>query len=153
MLTENGRYKLFAGSSSEDIRLETEIQVKGENIPLRDDSFEAQYFDSADGIKIFWLKNIGRYCIRVCEWTGVAVYEDVNFKDKKNLVITASSFMKDEVINADICGEKIQININVSDGFDDFSEYSVRLPENLPDSGKIVFFMPSDTELLNVKLS
>ncbi len=153
MLTENGRYKLFAGSSSEDIRLETEIQVKGENIPLRDDSFEAQYFDSADGIKIFRLKNIERYCIRVCEWTGVAVYEDVNFKDKKNLVITASSFMKNETINIDVCGEKIQININVSDGFDDFSEYSVRLPENLPDSGKIVFFMPSDTELLNVKLS
>ena len=69
MMTESGKYILSAGSSSADIRLETEIQVKGSNIPLRDDIFEAQAFDSADGIKIFYSKKLAGHYIRVCGWS------------------------------------------------------------------------------------
>lgn len=153
MLTESGNYILYAGSSSEDIRLQTEIPINSDEIKARDDTFEAQAFDSADGIKIFFSKELEKYYIRVCGWSGYAVYEDVNFRDRKNLVITASSFMKEDIVNADVCGHKIPIKLKASDGYDDFSKYSVQLPENLPDSGKLIFLMPSDTEILDIKLT
>ncbi|MBR6385623.1 MAG: glycoside hydrolase family 3 C-terminal domain-containing protein [Ruminococcus sp.] len=153
MLTENGKYKLFAGSSSADIRLETEIKIKGENIPVREDFFEAQYFDRAEGIKIFYLKNLKKYCIRVCEWFGIAEYNDVNFKGKKTVTVKASSFARENILYIKLFGKELQLNLKASDGYDDFSEYSAQLPENLPDSGKLALFIHADTEILDIKLS
>lgn len=153
MLTESAVYRFMAGGSSADLPLAEEIRIEGADIPLRPDCFEAQSFDVCNGGEIAWSRRLKRQYLKTVGWGCTAIYGGCSFAGKRTVKLTASSYMNDNKLYLDITGIKAEAELHASDGMDDFTEYTVELPQDLPDSGYIVINLPADTCLLDISLA
>ena len=77
---------------------------------------------------------------------------NVCFKGKNKLLVYASSVLGDNVLQLKIVGIKLETKIIASESYDDFSEYIVALPEDLPVIGDIEIGLSESAALLEIKL-
>lgn len=152
MILEGGLYIFMAGSSSENIKLMSELQISGGKPALRGDIIEAQSCDVSSGIRILYSRKLRRHYIKTHGWSSHAVYKDVCFKGKNKLLVYASSVLGDNVLQLKIVGIKLETKIIASESYDDFSEYIVALPEDLPVIGDIEIGLSESAALLEIKL-
>ncbi len=152
MMTEAGTYRFFAGGSSADLPVCSDLAIDGEKPAGRAAEFSAEMFDAASGIRLFYAKELHRHYARTVRWNGNLVYRDVPFSGKKTLVLHASSVFHESAITADCAGEKLEISLQPSLSYDDFRAYSVPLPDGLPDTGTLVISMQEGAALLRIAL-
>lgn len=131
MIVEEGAYTFSAGASSADIRLECTAYVSGERAGIRPSCFESQSFDDYSNITIDFSRRYMKNYIMVKGWNAFVSYGGVDLSGKTELTVTASAYLNDDRITAEIGEHKLEIPVSASDGFDDFSEYTVKLPEGL----------------------
>ncbi|AOZ94108.1 glycoside hydrolase family 3 C-terminal domain-containing protein [Paenibacillus crassostreae] len=106
---ESGGYQLLVGSSSEDIRLDTTVQVTGEAIPHRDltgMTYAENYDDYQDVILDECLE--GRTGVRAVNDQGWVVYHDVEFKK------TVDSL--EMRVSGGIAGGKVELRLGSPEG-------------------------------------
>ena len=152
MLLESGSYIFMAGSSSGNIKLTAELQISGEKTALRGDIIEAQSCDFSSCIRILYSRKLRRHYIKTHGWSSHTVYKDVCFNGKNKLLFYVSSVLGDNVLQLKISGIKLETKIIASESYDDFSEYIVDLPKNLPVIGDIEIELPESAALLEIKL-
>lgn len=152
MEIEKGEYTFFAGTSSKDFRGETTLFIDGYTVKNRTDHFDADSFEESDNVKILYSKNLGRSYVTFTGWGGFVSYGGVEVDGKKQLVIQAQSSVKPANLSIAFGETSRQLTINPSDALDDFSEYFVDIPENLPDVITLKLFLEGDCGLLSLKL-
>jgi len=152
MLTETGIYRFMTGKNSAELSLTAEIEIKGQEIPVRNTSFSADSFDSGENVKICWAKNIKRHYVRTFGWSGTLVYKDVPFGKGKSLIVSVSSVMGETTLNISADSNKYELKVYPSVSFDDFKEYSIELPENISDMGELVLNTGEGAGILEVKI-
>ncbi|MGN0665446.1 MAG: glycoside hydrolase family 3 C-terminal domain-containing protein [Huintestinicola sp.] len=135
MMVESGEYLFYAGASSGDIRSEAVLHIIGEEIGLRDSRFDAECFDSSNNFRISYSVKLKRHYICVKGWGGTALYKGVDLGNKKSLTIYASSVIGKGSITVDFgSGNTASVEVMPSMCYDDFSAYSVDVPENAGDT-------------------
>ena len=131
MIVESGVYSFAAAASSADIRLECELDVRGDSIGIRPARFEAQSFDDYNNIIIDFSRRYMKNYIVVRGWDAFASYSGVDLSGKTELTVTVSAFLNDGTVIVEIGEHRLEMPVFASDGFDDFSEYTLILPEGL----------------------
>ena len=152
MLVEQGVYRFMAGGCSDNLPLAGEAEVSGADIPPRRDSFAAEAFDDYFGIETVWSKRLRRFYVRTNSWNGRAVYDDCPFAEKRQITLSAAAFMGKGTLHLHLADKYAEVQLEPSDGYDDFKEYTVGLPEGLPECGRLTVAMSGDICLLGVEL-
>lgn len=152
MMTEAGTYYFYAGRSSADLRLSAETEVTGTPIPLRCAAFDAQQYDRASGVEIGYCRKLRRHDLRVTGWGGSAEYDGVVFAGAEELCLRAAAIIKCSSIGVALGDTKTELMIDASDSRDDFTEYRMRLPENLPAQGTLKLHLGEGISLLEIAL-
>ncbi len=132
MLTESGTYIFGAGGSSGDIQVTAEVKINGDTITPRKDKFEAQMFDEHSDIRIDYAKDIEKYYIISSGWSAKAVYNDIDFSGKKELVITAGCITGKGKLTIKLGDNALEAEITPSCSYSDTGEYKFALQENIP---------------------
>lgn len=131
MIVEDCLCRFAAGASSEDIRCETELRIKGEKLskrPARFDAVSCEHFNNAE---LLYSKVHKKSYIHVTGWGCKAVYEGIDFSEYKSLSFRASYLMGYGEIPVR-CGDKeIKVALSPSDGYDDVKKYTAELPANI----------------------
>lgn len=152
MITESGIYQFFSGASSAALPLCASLELAGEKPAVRAASFSAELFDSAYGISLFYAKTLHAHYARTMRWNGTLIYGDVPFGGKKRIILRASSIFQEAVLTAECAGQKLEITLQPSLSYDDFTAYSVPLPDGLPETGVLTVSMPQGGSLLDIAL-
>lgn len=152
MITESGRYVFMAGGSSGDLPLMTEAVIAGSTPGIRGVSFAAESFDSADGVRIRWSRRLKRHYLYFSLWYGYSRYGGIVFRDRKYVRITASCLLGNRELKICIGSEEQLITLNGSNGYDDFSDYLIPIPDGVPDTGEITFWTGMGTAILDISL-
>jgi len=131
MFVEGGEYLFMAGRSSGDILLEKSAVIAGESLGRRGGSFAAMTFDEGRDVKIFRDRKSQEDYVRCCHYSGEAVYGGVELCGAKAVRFSASSICGGRDIVIEAGGERLTARLAPSDGYADFAEYEVSLPENI----------------------
>lgn len=132
MIVEQGRYRFWAGASSQDIRLETEVDIPGECIPPRDLSLpiHIKNYDSKDGmhtmLRFSFQKNDWYGCTN--EWGGSFTFANANFAGYTMAELWAAAPCAKAKITI-FAGKEVlgTVEISPSRCMDDFHLYSIPL--------------------------
>lgn len=151
MIVEGGSYTFMVGASCEDIRLTKEIEIKGEGLAARADSFPAMTYDGCRDVKLFWSKTERRNYARCTHYNGTVEYGGLDLAGVKAVRFTASSIMGHKNIELIAGDEKVSVRLSPSDGYADFAEYTVSLPEGVS-GNKLTFFLQQDCGLMDIEL-
>lgn len=153
MRTEPGVYRFYAGGASDRLPLCAELTFGGAPESLRSRCFEAQYYDSASGVRIGFSRELGRHYVKAVGWSAALVYDGVPLRGMRTLTVRAAALTQPGTLSVGICGETCSIPVAPSDGFSDFRAYSVALPQNLPDSGTLRLTVPGGIQILDICVS
>ena len=88
-------------------------------------------FDEGRDIRLFWDRKAQRNYLRCCHYSGEAVYGGVELCGAKAVRFSASSICGGRDIVIEAGGERLTARLAPSDGYADFAEYEVSLPENI----------------------
>lgn len=152
MLVESGIYRFMAGGSSAELPLAGEVEVSGEEIPPRPDGFAADSFDGYFNMETAWSKRLHRHYTRTKGWGGTLIYEDCPFAGKKQLILTAAAYIGSGTLHVHFADKYAQAELSPADGYDDFREYAVELPDGIPESGTLAVSLSGDISLLDLRL-
>ncbi len=152
MMTEGGVYTFLAGRSSADIRAQADLAVEGKKLSLRGSTFNAQSFDKAHGISIFWSRRFSRNYVRGIAWDCGLTYGGIDFTGCTRVKLSAAAVTCDGTIYADICGKKVEISVSASDSFDDFAEYEIAIPEGVSGVGTLEICLPEFMAVMDITI-
>ena len=152
MLLEKGIYRFMAGGCSDTLPLTEEIFVNGEEIPLRGLKFSADSFDGFEKIETVWSKRLHRHYIRADGWGGTVSYGDCPLSNKKYMILTAAACMGSGKLTIDFADKRAEVQLSPADGYDDFRDYKIELPDGLPERSYIAVTMSGDVTLLDIEL-
>ena len=125
MILESGCYTFMAGASSGDIRLECELDISGESIAKRPDSFDANMYDSINDARLFYSKSRGCEYVRATGWEGAVSYSGLDLNGARAVSVLASSVIGQRPLTLK-AGEKVyEAVIPACDSFDDFKEITI----------------------------
>ncbi len=139
MLLESGTYEFMTGASSEDIRQRARLSICAGSIGKRPKRFRANMFDSLEGGRLFWSKDMGCEYVRPKGWSATAVYEGVDLSQAEKLVLRASCIAGQRELTAKIGQKEYVAQIAPSDRFDGFESYEIKID-------------PTDISVLEIKL-
>lgn len=152
-ILEEGTYEFMFGASCKDIRLSDTIFINGEKKMPRGDFFTADSYEKCNNVKIFYSKNLLRNYIRVIKYTGSATYEGVDFRGKSKLIISAQSTVKPSYIKACFGNEiESQVPITVANAFDDFTEYTIDIPNGAEKFNTLTLSTEEYCSILDIKI-
>lgn len=132
MVVEQGTYQFFAGASSADIRLETDVQIPGEVIPPRDLSVPIciKNYDNKDGMEtgLWFSKRQNDWYGCTNDWGGSFTFADAAFEGYTKAEIWASAPCAKATVTI-FAGEEMlgTADILPSRCADDFRQYTVNL--------------------------
>lgn len=152
MITEQGTYVFMAGGSSAELPLRAELFVSGSSISDRGTAFPADSFDRAGGIRICWSEKLRRHYLYCNTWSGYSGYGGTSFRGKKSICITASCLLDNRDLKLRIGPHEADITIAASNSYEDYSEYHIPLPANIPDSGEFVLCMGIGTAVFDIRI-
>lgn len=147
MLTEEGTYRFSAGGSSASLPLSAACEIAGETIPLRGRVISAEHYDSAHSVLICWSRERRCHYLRTRGWGGKAVYAGVPLHDAHALRLSVASPIKPCELTVKLCGMQLQLPVQTSSSTDDFRDYTLPLPEGLPESGTVEIGLPEAVQL------
>lgn len=150
MLTEAGTYRFYAGSSSAVLPVQTSCDIAGETIGLRGHEIAAEAYDAAHSVDIRYSRAARCHYLRTCGWNGTAVYHDVPLAGAKSLRLSVVSPIKECTVHVKACGHELAVTVYPCGGPDDFQDYTVQLPDGLPDSGTVVIILPEAVQLSKI---
>lgn len=153
MITESGKYIFAAGGCSDSLPVTAELDLDREELSLRGDSFEAQSFDKAKGVRIGWDKKTHRQYVYCRGWNGALTYDGIPAAGKKELKITACSVMAPKTVYAEIGDAKLELAVNCGDSRTDFTQYAAQLPAGLADNEKLMLNISEGISLLDIELA
>ena len=152
MILESAEYVFFAGSSSEDIRLSQSIRMKGQSLAKRGSHFSAAMFDKIEGARLFYSAADKSEYVRATGWSGTVVYSGAELSGAKGISFRAGSMLGEREITLKAGDAEFEITLQPSDSFDDFREYTVKLPSNIT-GDEIVFCLKQDTSIIDISIS
>ncbi len=129
MIVEGGEYTFMLGRSSAHITHSRKLNVSGESIASRPESFKAETCDRCENIRIFHSKALAESYVRCIGWSGTAVYEGVSYEGKQAVRLKASSVNGIRKLYMTAGTAKLEADILPSDSYDDFSQYELPLPQ------------------------
>ncbi|MBR6044974.1 MAG: glycoside hydrolase family 3 C-terminal domain-containing protein [Ruminococcus sp.] len=129
MINEAFTCVLMAGSSSEDIRCEYTLPVKGEHIAVRPAEFDAITCDRSFGTTVKYSKKYKKSYLLFRGWPCKAVFEKIPTEGISEITITASSLIGERDIKLTLGDSELTVKIAPSDGYEDFGEYTAKLTE------------------------
>lgn len=123
---ETGTYIIFAGASSQDIRLQEAVQIEGETIPPRTlkSGVRAELYDIETGTEIFTDHMTGETHIRGMQWTNMICFRNVNLTGVSELILRAAAPVTpmDVTVCLDWGGAAAVVHLPACDGYTDFHE-------------------------------
>ncbi len=154
MCVEKGEYELMAGASSEDIRLNALVEVDGEVILPRDFSeyTQAQLYDAENNTEIFIDPRTSESHVRGKAWVNSLTYRNVDFSSCKSISVLAAAVVDEKKISVEISsGQQAEITVKPSDGYTDFSEYTVAL--NAQGNSDLTLSFGENVSIKSIKLN
>ena len=134
MIVEGGVYTFTAGASSNDIRLSFELEVKGEKLAGREDSFAANMFDKCEGGKLFYSKEHKSEYAGAGGWVNIFTYAGLDLAGAKSLTVSAACSVGGRPINIKAGGKDYEVFIKAGNRVDDFNEYEIPLEKAAGDT-------------------
>lgn len=140
---EDGDYTFTVGAHSRDSRLSETVHIHGETVPPRDFSAPVSavtYDDQYELTEQYSLRLRDNYLC--CKgWNGTAIYKNVDLRGCTALHFTAASVIGVRNITLLLNGAFIDnCTIQPGDGYDDFREYTISLPEHCGISELVLCF-------------
>ena len=151
MMLEEGDYCFMAGKSSADMVSENTIHIEGEKPGMRESKFYAAMYDKIDSARLFYSKNELKEYVRITGWKGSVAYTGVDLKAAKRLKFRASSVIGDRKLSVLAGSDEYECEINASDAYDDFKEYTIEL-KNGTAKDELVFVMPQYVGLMDIEV-
>lgn len=124
-ITETAIYKFMAGGNSAELTVYTEVEIVGESLGIRRNSFDSHTFDSSDEIQTLWSRKLKRYYIRTDEWSGTAVYCGIDYTGKSAVKLKISSVLGDKTLYLTIGKNRYTCDIKSTTAYDEFNEYKI----------------------------
>lgn len=152
MLVEDGDYTFYAAASSADIRSECECRVSGEMVGNRPCCFEAQSFDDYNNVIISFSRRLRRHYVTVRGWDAWVKYSGVDLTGRTELVMSISSCVSDEKVRCKVGGHEFEVPVSASDGYDDFAEYTAKLPDGLSGVHDLALSLGEGVSVLDISL-
>lgn len=121
-----GTYRILAGASSGDIRLETAVQVPGAALLPRRFArpVPAEMYDLEEGTEIFTDPLTGDTHIRGMAWSCMLLYRDADLSKCRELILRAAAPAEPAAISIQLGDTPVgQITISPCDGYTDFRRY------------------------------
>lgn len=151
---ESGEYELMAAASSDDIRLTARVNIDAEVVPPRDFSeyTQAQLYDTEKTTEIYIDPRSSESHVRGKGWTNALTYQNVDFTSCKSISVLAAAVVDEKVISVEINGKaKAEITVKPSDGYTDFSEYTVAL--NAQGNSDLTLSFGENVSIKSIKLN
>ena len=153
---EDGDFDILVGASCVDIKLAATIHIPGEVIPPRnlEKITRAELYDTQDGTEIFTNPLSGATHIRGMRWHNEIAFQNCDLTDSKALTVQASAPIdpaKIEIYLDDAKSPLTEINIPVSDGYEDFKSCTVRLESDGCHDLKLVFSQGTCIKALQIQ--
>ncbi|MBR5514091.1 MAG: glycoside hydrolase family 3 C-terminal domain-containing protein [Ruminococcus sp.] len=149
-ITETAIYKFMAGGSSDNLPVSTEVEITGESVGIRKNTFAAYTFDKSNEIKTQWSKKLKTYYITTEEWAGTAVYCGVDFTGKSAIRLRISSILGDGKIYLNAGKNTYECEIKATASYDDFREYTI--PVEPQESNYIAVTISSSMGIIDISI-
>jgi beta-glucosidase len=152
MITEKAEYTFLAGGSSDKLPVSCTITLGNDAPGVRPESFPAELFDSASGVRIKWSKQLRKYLLTAEGWGGSAVYKAVPTGGKSKLAVRASSVSADAVMYVSIGSQKYEVSLAPSLGYGDVKEYTLEIPGNVPEISEVTVSLSEGVSVLDISV-
>lgn len=118
-----GTYRILAGASSEDIRLESTVQVPG--VELMPRSFlkpvPAEMYDGEENTEIFTDPLTGETHVRGLAWSNMLFYRDADLTGCRELILRAAAPAGPVSVSVELNGKPVgEVTVPPGDGYTDF---------------------------------
>ena len=153
MIVESGNYHFFTAQSSRKTTGECVLEIEGERLAKRAESFEAQSFDSAENADISYSKRLHRHYIKAAGWSGSAVFGGLDLKDKTRIIISASAAVTPAKVSVYFKNGSSEITVMPSDARDDFKEYELSVPQSAQQESSLTIVMSEGAGLLDISIA
>ncbi len=124
-ITETALYKFMAGGNSQNLPISSEVEILGDSLGIRKETFAAYTFDKSEDIIPHWSKKLKREFIYVEKWSGTAVYSGVDFTGKSAVKLTISSVFDDRKVFLNVGKNRYSCDVTATTAYDDFREYTI----------------------------
>ncbi len=130
MIVEGGVYRFMVGASSADIRAEVTAEVGGESLSARGNSFPAESFDAAKGIRLTYSQKLRRCFVRCTAWSGELTYGGLETESPVTAVeVKGLSMNGVGSVSIKLGGSEAECELYPADSEDDFSVCRALFPE------------------------
>ncbi|MBE6875913.1 MAG: beta-glucosidase [Ruminococcus sp.] len=155
---EDGDFDILVGASCTDIKLAETIHISGEIIPPRnlEKLTRAELYDTHDGTEIFTNPLSGVTHVRGMKWHNEIIFQNCDFTDCKALTVLASAPIDPTAIQVyldDSNTPLTEIEIPVSDGYEDFKTCTIKFEPDGCHDLKFVFSQGTCIKALQIQKS
>ncbi len=149
-ITETALYKFMAGGCSDKLPLSADVEIVGESLGQRKNSFLAYTFDRSDEINTTWSKKLKSYYISTNKWSGTAVYCGVDFTGKSAVRLKVSSVFDNRKVYLNVGKNRYTCDVKATTAYDDFREYTI--PVKAEGSDYIALTISSGMSILDITI-
>ena len=151
MIVESGVYTFMAGASSGDIRESCELEIAGEKLSMRKDSFKANMFDSCKDTKLCYSKAFKSEYAAADGWGCVLTYKGLDLTGAKSLTIAAATSVGARPLSVKAGGRDYEVTIAPCSRVDDFKGYDI--PLDSPSGDTVEVRLKEFTSVLSIRIN